>query len=164
MKLNFVILLSLMFNINMAQNKQCSINYNFIDDVFHSKSIENLDSQLSEKGYIFNFNTTYTNYWNAKEKINFNIYWDEQKSQINFINIEISSFCYEDLKEKIISLGFKKVYEKMLKSRIDLYYNKDEKYIILGKVNTNNLTENTTKNGFDISMISESKYYELIKK
>ncbi len=52
----------------------------------------------------------------------------------------------------------------MSKYRIDLYYKKNNEYIILGKVNSFDLNGQVTNNGFDISMITEDKYFEFINK
>ena len=164
MKIRLLILLSLMFNVNFAQKKQCNINYNVVKKVFHLESIESIDSQLNKYGYIFDFNSDYTNYWNEVQKSNFSIYWNEQKSNINYININITSLCYDNFKQEIINLGFEKIYEKMSKYRIDLYYKKNDEYIILGKVNTFDVDGKVIKNGFDISMITEDKYFEFKNK
>lgn len=164
MKIRLLILLSLLFNIIFAQKKQCNINYNVVKKVFHLESIESIDSQLNKYGYIFDFNSDYTNYWNEVQKSNFSIYWNEHKSNINYINISVNSLCYNSFKQEVINLGFEKVYEKMSKYRIDLYYKKNNEYIILGKVNSFDLNGQVTNNGFDISMITEDKYFEFINK
>ena len=164
MKIRFLILLSFMFNLNFAQKKECFINYNVIKKVFYSKSIEEIDTQLNKYGYVFGFNSEYTNYFNKAQRSNFSIYWNEEKSNINYINVGVNSLCYDSFKQEIINLGFVKVYEKMSKYRIDLYYKKNQEYFILGKVNTFDLDGQVTGKGFDVSLITEDQYFVFINR
>lgn len=164
MKIRFLILLSLMVNLNFAQKKQCYINYNVINKVFYSKSIEEIDTQLNKYGYVFDFNSDYTNYFNKVQRSNFSIYWTEEKSNINYINVNVNASCYDSFKQEIINRGFVKVYEKMSKYRIDLYYKKNQEYFILGKTSYFNLDGKVTGNGFDVSLITEDQYLEFINK
>lgn len=146
-----------------SQQKQCFVNFNQIDKIFKLHSLEDIDSELKKLNYTFNFNSTYTTYWNEKEKSNFNIYRDEN-SKINFVYLDVNENCYNNLKKEITAAGFEKVNEKLDKYRLNFYYKKNDKYVILAKVNNFDIDGVVTKTGFDFSICTEDKYNEFINR
>ena len=76
----------------------------------------------------------------------------------------MSEKCYNNLKKEIIAAGFVKENEKIDNYRINFYYKKNDKYIILGKVNGLNLDGEVVKTGYDFSICTEEKYFELINR
>lgn len=145
-----------------SQYKQCFMSYSQIDKIFELNSHEDIDNELKKLGYTFNFNSTYTTYWNEKTKSNFNIHRDENTSEISFVHLDVNENCYNNLKKEIIAAGFIKVNEKLDRYRINFYYKKNAKYIILGKVSSFNVDGEVVKTGFDFTISTENKYNEFI--
>lgn len=146
-----------------SQQKQCFISYNQIDKIFKLHSLEDIDSELQKLNYTFNFNSSYTTYWNEKEKSNFNIFRDENK-KINFVYLDVNENCYNNIKKEIVTAGFVKVNEKLDRYRLNFYYKKNDKYVILSKVNTFDVDGMVTKTGFDVSICTEEKYNEFLNR
>ena len=162
-KITIFILLFICY-LGHSQQKQCFISYNQIDKIFKLHSHEDIDDELKKLNYTFNFSSSYTTYWNEKTKSNFNIFRDENTNKINFVYLDVNENCYNNLKKEIISAGFTKVNEKLDKYRINFYYKKNDKYIILGKVSSFNIDGEVIKTGFDFGIFTEDKYYEYINK
>jgi hypothetical protein len=160
--INIIIILTA--NIVFSQKTQCFINYSNIDKIYYLNSLEDIDSELKKLNYTFNFKSTYITYWNEKAKSNFNIYRNEFTNKIEFLFLDISEKCYNNLKKEIIAAGFVKENEKIDNYRINFYYKKNDKYIILGKVNGLNLDGEVVKIGYDFSICTEEKYFELINR
>jgi hypothetical protein len=146
-----------------SQQKQCFISHNQIDKIFKLQSLEDIDSELKKLNYTFNFNSSSTTYWNEKEKSNFNIFRDEN-SKIIAVYLNVNENCYNNLKKEIVTAGFIKINERLSKYRLNFYYKKNDKYVILSKVNTFDIDGEVTKTGFDFSICNEDKYNESIDK
>ena len=160
--INIIIILTA--NIVFSQKTQCFINYSNIDKIYNLNSLEDIDSELKKLNYTFNFKSTYITYWNEKAKSNFNISRNEFTNKIEFLFLDINEKCYNNLKKEIIAAGFVKENEKIDNYRINFYYKKNDKYIILGKVNGLNLDGEVVKTGYDFSICTEEKYFELINR
>lgn len=144
-----------------SQKSTCPMSYKNVLKIFNSNSLEDIDTELKKYNYIFDFNSSYSNYWNEKQKSNFSIYRDETTNEINLVTLGINENCYQSLKNEIISEGFIKVGEKPGKYRLDFFYKKDDIYVMLAKTNTFDIDGKVVKHGFDFTIISESEFYKI---
>jgi hypothetical protein len=144
-----------------SQKKQCFISYNQIDKIFNLQSHEDIDSELKKLNYTFNFSSSYITYWNEKEKSNFNIFRDEN-SKIIAVYLDINENYYNSLKKEIVTAGFIKIDERLSNYRLNYYYKKNDKYLILAKVNTFDIDGVVTKTGFEFGIYNEDKFNESI--
>lgn len=159
-----IFILVLFTNFTYSQNSPCVLSYKNILKVFNLNSHEEIDNELRKYNYVFDFNSSYSHYWNKQQKSNFSIYRDETTNEINLVTVDVNEKCYQNLKKEIILAGFIKVNEKIGQYRLDFFYKKNDSYVILAKKNTYDLDGRIIKYGFDFTIISETKYYELTNK